>query len=233
MTRKYSPLTNDNARQLLDVLVAPQTAPQEYRQAMVELGKELGTLILAKIHSPQSKIYLACTAEDADFLAKGILDVLKTNGFNPPLACFWNQRSNPFGVSSVQVAPIIQRYKEPSDQQIDLLIVVKSIVSGACVVKTNLKYLIQEIEPQSILIVAPVMHSESEQKLKNEFDRSVYEKFEFLCFAQDDERKPDGEIVPGIGGIVYERLGFDGQDGKNRYMPEIVNERMERQPLSA
>jgi hypothetical protein len=233
MTRKYSLLTNDNARQLLDVLVAPNTAPQEYQRAMVELGEELGTLVLTKIHSPQSKIYLACTAEDADFLAKGILDVLEKNGFKPPIACFWNQRSNPFNAPGVQVAPIVQRYKEPSDKQIDLLIVVKSIVSGACVVKTNLKYLIQEIEPQSILIVAPVMHSGAEQKLKDEFDRSVYEKFEFLYFAQDDERKLDGEVVPGVGGMVYDRLGFDGQDGKNRHMPKIVNERMEQQPLSA
>ena len=200
---------------------------------MFGLGKELGTLILTKIRSPHSKIYLACTVEDADFLAKGILDVLETNGFKTPLACFWNQRSNPFGVPGIQVAPIVQKYREPSDKQIDLLIMVKSIVSGACVVKTNLKNLIQEIEPQSILVVAPVMHSEAEQKLKGEFDRSVYEKFDFICFAQDDERNSDGEVVPGVGGIVYDRLGFDGQDGKNRYMPEIVNERMEQQPLSA
>jgi hypothetical protein len=43
------------------------------------------------------------------------------------------------------------------------LIVVKSIISGACVVKTNLKNLIQDIEPQSISIVAPVMYSNSQE----------------------------------------------------------------------
>jgi hypothetical protein len=217
------------------------SSPQDYQAAMFGLGQELGAAIATKIHATDAKIYLACTAEDADFLVLGILASLEVKGFNPAIACFWNQRVNPFDIADIQIAPIIRKYKEPIDKQVDLLIVVKSIISGACVVKTNLKNLIQDIEPQSISIVAPVMYIGAEQKLKDEFDRSIYEKFDFLYFARDDERKPDGEVVPGVGGMVYdsltetlrERLGFNGQDGKNSHMPKIVRERMEKLLLSA
>ncbi|HLO47808.1 MAG TPA: hypothetical protein VK211_05245, partial [Kamptonema sp.] len=57
------------------------------------------------------------------------------------------------------------------------------------------------------------------------FEKDIYEKFNFIYFAEDDERTQEGEVIPGIGGIVYERLGFEGQDDKNRYIPEIVKER--------
>jgi hypothetical protein len=171
--------------------------------------------------------------QDADFLAVGIVGSLEAQGFSPKLACFWNQRTTPFGVSDIQVAPIIKKYREPFDSQTDILIVVKSIISGACVVKTNLRNLIQDITPQSIIIAAPVIYAGAEERLKNEFDRSVYEKFDFLYFAKDDERKDDGEVIPGVGGMVYDLLGFDGQDDKNRYMPKIVEERMGKLMLSA
>ena len=233
MTREYSSLTNINVRRSLDLLIDRSTSTQGYEAAMFALGQELGTAILRKIQSPDAKIYLACTAEDADFLAKGILDSLEAKGFRPAIACFWNQRINPFDIADIQIAPIIKKYKEPIDKQIDFLVVVKSIISGACVVKTNLRNLIQDIEPQSILIASPVMYVGAEQRLKDEFDPAIYDKFDFLYFAQDDERKSDGEVVPGIGGMVYDRLGFDGQDDKNRHMPKIVKERMEKLMLSA
>jgi hypothetical protein len=233
MTREYSSSVNIHIRRSLDVLADCNTAVEDYRAAMLLLGQELGNNIVGKIHSPDAKIYLACTAEDADFLAVGIVGSLEAQGLSPKLACFWNQRTTPFGVSDIQVAPIIKKYREPFDSQTDILIVVKSIISGACVVKTNLRNLIQDITPQSIIIAAPVIYAGAEEKLKNEFDRSVYEKFDFLYFAKDDERKDDGEVVPGVGGMVYDRLGFDGQDDKNRYMPKIVEERMEKLMLSA
>jgi hypothetical protein len=233
MTREYSSAVNIHVRRSLDVLADRNTSVQDYQAAMLELGQELGHSILGRINSPDAKLYLACTAEDADYLAAGIVGSLEAQGFSPKLACFWNQRTTPFGVSDIQVAPIIRRYREPFDSHTDILIVVKSIISGACVVKTNLRNLIQEITPESIIIAAPVIHDGAEANLKEEFDRSVYEKFDFIYFAKDDERKANGEVIPGIGGMVYDRLGFDGQDDKNRHMPKIVEDRMEKLMLSA
>jgi hypothetical protein len=81
------------------------------------------------------------------------------------------------------------------------------------------------MRPKKILIVAPVIYHQATEKLKSEFESSVYEKFRFLYFAEDDERTSTGEVIPGIGGIVYDRLGFQGQDGKNRHTPELVKVR--------
>lgn len=69
------------------------------------------------------------------------------------------------------------------------------------------------------------MYHTAEEKLESEFDSEIYNKFQYFYFAKDDERTPEGEVIPGIGGIVYDRLGFDGQYGKNLYTPKIVKSR--------
>ncbi len=117
-------------------------------------------------------------------------------------------------IEDLKVAPILKKYQEPSEKKVNYLVVVKSIISGACVVKTNLVNLIQKIEPEKIFIVAPVIYHNAEEKLKSEFESEIYDKFQFFYFAKDDERTPSGEVIPGIGGIVYDRLGFNGQEEK-------------------
>jgi hypothetical protein len=69
------------------------------------------------------------------------------------------------------------------------------------------------------------MYYNAEDKLKSEFEKDIYDKFQFFYFAKDDERTSQGEVIPGIGGMVYDRLGFQGQEEKNRYIPEIVKSR--------
>ena len=192
---------------------------------MFEIGRNLGDALLDQINSDQANVYLACTVEDADFLARGILQSLEGKIRKVFFACFWNQHFSPFEIEDLKVAPILKRYQEPASENINYLIVVKSIISGACVVRTNLVHLIQSIEPEKIFIVAPVIHAEAEQKLKSEFEEAVYNKFQFFYFAKDEERTSTGEVRPGIGGNVYQRLGFEDQDSKNKYIPEIVKKR--------
>lgn len=225
MTRTYSALVNSDIKVLLDRLIDRATVPGLYQETMTKLGMSFGDILLNKIDDNSASVYLASTVEDADFLAKGILDRLEAQLKSIAFACFWNQRFSPFGVIDLQIAPILKKYQEPTTPKINYLIVVKSIISGACVVKTNLIELIQSIEPELIFIVAPVTHAQSEEKLKQEFDREIYDKFRFLYFAQDDECAPNGEITPGIGGMIYDRLGFQDQETKNRYIPKVVKSR--------
>jgi hypothetical protein len=58
------------------------------------------------------------------------------------------------------------------------------------------------------------MYQEAQEKLRNAFEKSIYDKFQFFYFAKDDQRTAKGEVIPGIGGSVYDRLGFQGQDDK-------------------
>lgn len=55
------------------------------------------------------------------------------------------------------------------------------------------------------------------------FAFSVWQKI-----AIDSDRTSEGEVIPGIGGMIYERLGSNGQTGKNEYVPKIVNDRRAR-----
>ncbi len=224
MTRKYSSLINNHIRSLLDTLADKSIEAQQYQETMTKLGISLGDALLTKIDKEKS-VYLASTVEDADFLARGVLNQLENHLDSVAFACFWNQRFSPFEIEDLAIAPILKKYQEKTLNDVNYLIVIKSIISGACVVKTNLINLIQTITPEKIIIVAPVMYHTAQEKLKREFDNDIYEKFQFIYFAEDDERTQEGEVIPGIGGMVYERLGFQGQDDKNRYIPEIVKQR--------
>ena len=228
MTRIYSDIVNKSVQVLLNTLADKSITPDIYRKTMTEIGMLLGDAILAQISNVHCNVYLACTVEDADFLAKGMLMRLEKQLKSVAFACFWNQRFSPFEIEDLKVAPILRKYQEPVNLSVSYLIIVKSIISGACVVRTNLTDLIQKIDPEKIFIVAPVIHSQAEEKLKNSFEKFIYDKFEFFYLAKDDKRTKEGEIIPGIGGDVYHRLGFDGQEEKNKYIPELVKNRRSR-----
>lgn len=225
MTRIYSNFNTDLSKAQLGRLADKTTAPDAYKEAMTLLGERLGEVVSAKILDSASTLYLACTVEDADYLAKGMLTPLERHLQSISLACFWNERFSPFNVSDIKASPIIRKYTEPASSTVNHLVIIKSIISGGCVVKTNLNDLIQTINPGKIFIVAPVIYSGAEQRLAVEFKASVREKFQFIYLAEDNERTDSGEVIPGIGGMVYERLGFDGQEDKNKYVPELVRTR--------
>ncbi|OLP15972.1 hypothetical protein BST81_23200 [Leptolyngbya sp. 'hensonii'] len=227
MTRTYSPLVNQVADNLLRQIADRTTAPVAYQSAMLNLGYVLGDALLTQIEPNPDKVCLATTVEDADFLAQGILERLEARLGSVAFACFSNHRTTPFGVDALATAPILKQYQEPADD-IDVLIIVKSIISGACVVKTNLRHLIQKIQPAKILIAAPVMYEKAEASLRREFEPAITDKFQFFYLAQDSDRTPEGEVIPGIGGMIYDRLGFDGQAAKNEYVPKIVKARRAR-----
>jgi len=220
MSRHFSDYTSDIGLSNLARLAESSTNAEDYSNSLYILGKELGAVLAEQI--TDKSICVACTVEDADFLAKGIIDSLSVLSSDISLACFWNQRQQ-----ALSIAPIIKKYCEPAVNNANVLVIVKSIISGACVVKTNLTNLIQDIDPVSIFVVAPVMHTDAEEKLNSEFPRAITEKFKYIYFAIDDEMQANGNLVPGIGGNVYQRLGFKDQDDKNKFIPKLVKERRE------
>lgn len=200
-----------------------------YRHAMEGLGGFLARYI-AETHASllaesDRDFYVACTAEDADFLCKGIIEELGPKvsaGSSLKLACFWNERVKE---AEYSVAPILKKYLEPVSHSKTTVIIVKSVISGACVVKTNLMKMIESVKPDSILVAAPVMHKDSQVRLQKEFPVAISQKFEFLYFAVDCDKSESGEVLPGVGGNVYDLLGLGGASGKNKYLPEVVKKR--------
>ena len=222
MSRHFSGYTSDIGKSNLDKLADSSTNVDDYSNALYLLGKELGHVVTEQITDENKNICVACTVEDADFLAKGMIDSLSVLYSDISLACFWNQRQQ-----ALSIAPIIKKYCEPAVNNANVLVIVKSIISGACVVKTNLTNLIQDSEPDSIFVVAPVMHVDAQKKLDSEFPSIVANKFKYIYFAIDDEMQANGNLVPGIGGNVYQRLGFKDQGDKNKFIPKLVKERRE------
>jgi hypothetical protein len=212
------------ALRLVDELPSLRGNVDGYRRQMREIGRHLADGILSSMPaSPQSDLCVVCTVEDADFLAKGVIDALETAGFGERvrLVCLWNERIRS---ESISISPIIKQYREDFEKDGTTFLVVKSIISGGCVVKTNLTRMLSSGTPGRIYVASPVMLDGVEEHLRDEFPKYIGDRFQFVHFSTHFEK--DGEnVVPGIGGSVYELLGLGDEASKNSYLPDIVRER--------
>lgn len=231
--RNFTSLASEHDRRSLDLLSDVSTSVCVYRDAMRDLGKTLGESIVSKIRGESpSQICLVCTVEDADSLGVGLLSALSEEGLGDRvrLVCFWNQRIE---LGDESVAPIVKEYREPCEVDGSILIVLKSIIASSCVVRTNLSNMIGQSSPKRIFVAAPVMLCGAEERLSREFLPEVSAKFEYHTLAVDDEVGANKWVIPGVGGDVYTRLGFNGAEAKNRYVPRLVKERRSKDLLAA
>jgi|TARA_R110001583_G_scaffold59932_6_gene178405 hypothetical protein len=220
--RIYENPNDIHAKTLLTSLLESNIPAKKYQKNMYDIGVHLGNKLKNTLDKNKT-FCIVSTAEDADFLAKGILESLEKDIPAIYLTCFWNDR---ISVNGSNVAPIYNKYFESGYKKSDELIVVKSIISGSCVVKTNVTALIDTITPKAIHVVSPVMHVDSDAKLEKEFPLSISKLFKYIFLAKDSEFLKNGEMVPGIGGSIYEKLGFKNQQDKNTFIPEIVKRKM-------
>lgn len=213
-------------RKSLDALADKTTGVEAYRNAFETLGVELGHVLALKVGDlPAEEIMLVCASEDADWLAKGVENGLGKGQL--PVSVYWSTRNTVYRSENgekIEISPIVKAYEEPIEK-CRLLVIVKSIISSSCVVKTQLTRLIDRVHPETIIIMAPVMYKDAQPNLLKEFPEEISNKFSFLQFAVDDDRQ-GSEVIPGIGGMVYPRLGLGDIDKKNQYIPFMVKMRM-------
>ena len=208
-------------RTSLDALADKETSVIAYRAAFRLLGVELGKVLASEYKTSAIQTMLACASEDADWLANGVEVGFGKGELRKSI--YWSSREvvhTNVDRTKLEISPIEKAYEE-TIEDCQLLIIVKSIISTSCVVKTQLTRLIGKIEPKRIAILAPVMYKDGVPNLMREFPREINSKFKFVTFAIDDERK-GSEVVPGIGGMVYPRLGLGNMEEKNHYIPEMV-----------
>ena len=209
--------------QALQALSKPGISVGDYKNAFFQIGSALGNLLNKKVDNNYGNTMLACASEDADWLASGVLDSISQKDVS--LAVFWNERVTLSQKTKLEYSPIIKSYIEPIEN-CKTLILVKSIISTSCVVKFQLLHLINKINPEKILILAPVMYKNAQVGLIREFPDSINSKFQFLTFAIDTERSLSGEVIPGVGGMVYPKLGLGDIHEKNKYIPQLVLARL-------
>ncbi len=213
--------TSDTSiRLLLDRLITSSN-PDIYRNTFHQIGVKLGELLKGKINTESFPIALACTSEDADWLAKGIIETLD---IDVDLCVYWSDRLN-FGKDTdgkdLEYSNIVKSYEEIDDKS-KTLIITKSIISSSCVVRSQIMRLVSKYKFDKIYIVAPVMYKEAEVNLRQEFPDDICRLFEFISFAIDDNLDDRGWVYPGIGGSVYERLDVNPR----LYYPHILDSRV-------
>ena len=223
--RSFSKLSSPEVKHELERLLNDPPYPQ-YRDAMRKLGEQLG--VAAKLHLDHRKPFaLVTTPEDADFLTRGMLTSLPRA--RARLACYWTERHHFTG--RADVATVTQSFVDPQmPKRLETVVIAKSIISSGCIVRTNLEEFLTAVQPERILIAAPVMLAGADDQLRAEFPESISKRFVFITFATDTVR--DGPTVrPGVGGQVEERLGLKGRS--DRFSPELVKEWRAAQHASA
>ncbi len=223
MSRTLTKHATDDVKLLLDTLSTASTSAEAYRSAMYKLGAAFAPILAKKAHV-SDELIIACTVEDADFLAKGIIDTAEELNFfsSIRLVCFWNTRlSTGDRWTDDSASPIVRRYREPqTEEKRHLFVVVKSIIASGCTVRTNMTNLLSCLDPRDqIIIAAPVLLEDAKADLQKAF-LEYFKRFELLSFAIDNETNELGEVIPGIGGNVYKRLGID-----KFIVPNIVKNR--------
>lgn len=213
------------AREALTVIRSKGAPVRAYRAATQQLGAYLGAAMARTEIRKGEVVCLGMMVEDADFLGRGALKSLEDAGVKVSVACFWNERGDAFDLDWADMAPIVQQYREPAPERIDHLVVLKSVISGACVVRSNLRYLFDEVSPRRVHVAAPVMWDGADARLEKGFSKELAERFEYWTFEVDTVRTDAGEIVPSIGGEIYERLGLGPNAIKNAFVPDLVKER--------
>ena len=223
--RTYTNFATPKVKKHLNTLITDQIPIKEYQDAMFALGQELGSNL--QIAQNQDKQFLVVsTSEDADYLTSGFIDSLEERGINYKIAVFWNHHYSL--KSGDSVAPIINSYIQEDVASCTKIVLLKSIISGSCVIRTNLLALLDSLNLEvieSISVAAPVMHVQSQKKLRKEFPDKICQKLEFLTFAIDSKKDEHGNVLDGIGGEVYPHLGFETQPAllQTGYMPKLVS----------
>lgn len=219
MTRKYTAYSSPLAKHYLDALASPDTSVRDYQDSMTKLG----AMLAEKFKAAPNPVLLVSTAEDADYLTQGFSQKLAEQGIPFKFAVFWNNHYRLSDGSSV--APITQKYLQDGWKDCKTVVLLKSVISGSCVVRTNLLALLAEAGFDRIVVAAPVMLRGSETKLTGEFPIGMLSRFEFLTFAQDSQRDDDGTVRPGIGGQAHPRLGLPDQPARMQggYLPKLVD----------
>ena len=222
MARSYYNLDKEiekDVKSFLEDLIN-NTSVEVYRNAFLSLGRYLGRLLCQKYSLNNKNTHLVCATEDADWLARGVLEgagIVTTD-----ISVYWNSRTKINSNPRIEVSPIYKEYNSSLEQR-DHLIVVKSIISSSCVVKTQITHIINDVKPEYIHILSPVMLQSADISLKKEFPSNIYDKFHFLTFAKDTDHDENGVVFPGIGGMVYSNLGIENIGS---YLPDLVMRRL-------
>ena len=216
MKRTFSTHATPEIRADLERLLGAPSASQ-YRDAMRELGKGLARVLHPMLHATKP-FAVVTTPEDADFLTRGLLEVLPRSRSH--LVCYWTERHQLPGREDV--ATVVQSFIDPAmPKRIDTVIVVKSVIATGCIVRTHLEQFLTKMQPRQIAIAAPVMRRGADRHLRTEFPKPVSARFEFVSFAVDDTYE-GGVLKPGVGGRVDTRLGLKAKP--ERFSPALIEE---------
>lgn len=216
--REVSFINNARARALPDEAIETMPPPTD-QTALFQMGQQLATSLCQRL-SGNAKCLLVSSAEDADYLGKGVWETLNQT-HRVKTAVFWNHYYRL--QNGVSVAPVVHKFLEQGYQQTNELVVVKPVASGSCLLRTHILEVIEQVQVKHIYILSPVMFSQSERALRKELPDRISRKFRFLTLLCDPPQEGEKVLMEYAGGLhAYHKACFTRRTLAVNHIPDLV-----------
>lgn len=204
----------------------PHTAAQT-QAVMHNAGFSFGNMLdLDK--SDNAQVCVVCSAQDADYLARGVIDSLVEQGRaeRVRLLCTW---SEPVQAAGLQLNCIIKQYCEPLEPAPTIFVVLSGVWREGSVGLTNLFRALSYTAPQRVVVAGLAVDGHAFASMLDELPPAVRGKVERLCSQLYPSMTPvEREHLLHAEKSLYASMGFAQPQDAKMCIPALVKERRQR-----
>lgn len=175
--------------------------------------------------SDTTQVCVVCSAQDADYLARGVIDSLAEQGHGERvrLLCTW---SEPVQAAGLQLNCIVKQYCEPLDPAPTIFVVLAGVWREGSAGLTNLFRALSYTAPQRVVVAGLAVDGQAFASMLDELPPSVRGKVERLCCQLYPNMTPaEREHLLHVEKSLYASMGFVQPNTANKYIPTLVKER--------
>ncbi len=176
----------------------------DQRNDLVDIGRKMAQNLLDAQFGQNGKVNVACDAAVADYLAKGFIDVMTSNGITVSFMCLWHTE-----LENTGIRVITKTYNEPNDDYDETMwVVLRAANEPLWTTKATVSRILS-MYPNAVATVASTSIIDSfKTDLLNSFPPYLQCKISFTSVDPDDsvELMPYDTIKPvGVPDIVQKR----------------------------
>lgn len=197
---------------------------QQTQEAMRNAGFSFGNMLGLDVHGP-AQVCVVCSAQDADCLARGVIDALveQGQGARVRLLCTW---SEPLQAAGLQLNCIVKQYCEPLDPVPTVFVVLSGFWREGSAGLTNLFRALSYTTPERVVVAGLAADGQAFDNMLNEVPPSVRDKVEPRFGAlYPNMQAQERECLLHAEQSLYASMGFAQPNAANKHIPDLVKER--------
>lgn len=178
--------------------------------------------------SDNAQVCVVCSAQDADYLARGVIDSLVEQGRaeRVRLLCTW---SEPVQAAGLQLNCIVKQYCEPLDPAPTVFVVLSGVWREGSAGLTNLFRALSYMAPLRVIVAGLAVDGHAFARMLDELPPSVRGKVERLCSQlYPNMTSAEREHLLHAEQSLYASMGFVHPQDAKTHVPALVKERRQR-----